>query len=158
MLLADHAVHLPRVGQAVVLVDHGPPYDRLFLPVEGQLRYCPGGAYLAAEAAVVLAVAEAGHEGGRVEAVEARLEGGGVEGAPEADLHALTAPDALGEELPLVPDAGRAEEPCLPGRGPRAEHAGDEEASDEPCHEDPPPGGEEGLFSLLKGETEAHPA
>jgi hypothetical protein len=74
MLLTDHAIHLPLIGQAMVLIDHRSADDRLSLEFDGQLGDRTRWTNLAAEGAVVFTVTETGDNGRGVKALEARLE------------------------------------------------------------------------------------
>jgi hypothetical protein len=76
----------------------------------GDLLDRAGGAHLAAEHARGLAVADAGDEDGRPQALDAALEEGRVEGVVGAHLHALRAADAALDEVALLDRAGRPDD------------------------------------------------
>ena len=69
-----------------------------------------GGANLGTEHATGLAIADARHQSGRPEAFETGLVEAGMERGVGANLHALAAADAPGEEVGFVERAGRADE------------------------------------------------
>ena len=73
VFLADHTIHLFGIWQAVILIENGQSDDRLFFDPQWQLGYGAGGTYLAAEAAVVFAVADPADQYRAPDPLEARL-------------------------------------------------------------------------------------
>ena len=118
-LLADDAVGGHGPGEtAATVVKCGAEADGLALRTKTfhpafflgrDLPDCAGGADLRAEHATGLAITDARNQGGRPEAFEAGLVERGMERGVGADLHALAAADAAGEEIFLIERAGRAE-------------------------------------------------
>jgi len=137
VFLADDAVELLREGQADVPVYDGSADDALSLLFKGEPGYGAGGANLSAEGAIVFAVSQPGYDDGHEQARDTRPCEIGVEGASQAHLHTLAAPDTLLEEITLARDARRAKETVVLFRVTEGERPGEEKARNQACEEDP---------------------
>ena len=109
-LFADAARFAQRVGQAAVFFDpgHANPGSQLFF--DRQLLDRAGRTDLGAERAVVFAISDSGHENGRPDPEETGLTERVLQAVGRANLHALAALDALGQELRLGQRARGANE------------------------------------------------
>ena len=113
VLFTDDAVSPAGKGETMIPVKDGfadnlPPFCFNWQAGDGT-----GGTDLAAEGAVVFAIAEAGNDQRGVDTFNSGLIGCRVEGVFQAYFHAFAAADTFSQEVVLTPDAGGAQETAL---------------------------------------------
>ena len=129
MLFTDDAVGFTGKGETVIPVEYGFADYFPLLRFYRQVRDGTGRADLAAEGAVVFAIAEAGNDQRGIDPCKSSLIGGRIEGVFQAYLHAFAAADAFLQEVFFAPDTGGAQESALLFRGAKAGRECQEQAT-----------------------------
>ena len=159
MLFAHKALDPLGVGDTAVLVDIGEADFGAGLFLLGELPEGPSGAYLPAEGAIVLTIANVEVEPGGPYPLQPCLKQSRLQAVGETDLHALPASHAPTQELILRQGTRRADQLSLSplGEGIGSDEGWDEDPGDKGCDQPAPGQIDSGyLFRFQGSEAEPH--
>ena len=125
VFFADDARRAGGIGQATIFVEMGQAHHECLFGWAIQTADGPGGAHLAAEGAVVLAVTDSADQPWGEYSFKPGFQPGGVEGIANADLHAFTASDTEGKKVGFRQGAGRPDQEGVGVSGERTGRQGE---------------------------------